>query len=255
MGATDQYEGMLAETVTVLGHGGDAIHAYFARPTGPGPFPGVVLLHHMPGWDEWYKEATLRFAHHGYAAIAPDLYCRVGHGSPDDVAAKARADGGVPDDQVVGDAAGAAAFLRGQPTSNGKVGVIGSCSGGRHAFLAATRSDAFDAVVDLWGGNVVMAKEDLSDKRPVAPIEYTKDLSIPLLGLFGEEDQSPTPEQVAMHEAELKKHGADYEFHMYPGAGHGFFYHDRPAAYRAEQAVDGWQKVFAFFARHLGAPA
>jgi hypothetical protein len=136
MVATDQYEGMLAETVTVLGHGGDAIHAYFARPTGPGPFPGVVLLHHMPGWDEWYKEATLRFAHHGYAAIAPDLYCRVGHGSPDDVAAKARADGGVLDDQVVGDAAGAAAFLRGQPTSNGKVGVIGSCSGGRHAFLA-----------------------------------------------------------------------------------------------------------------------
>ncbi len=37
---------------------------------------------------------------------------------------------------------------------------------------------------------------------------------------------------------------------MYPGAGHGFFYHDR-AAYRVEQAMDGWNKVFEFFGRHL----
>src|SRR3989304_8473038 len=115
MVATDQCEGMPAETVTVFGQGGDAIHGYFARPTGPGPFPGVVLLHHLPGWDEWYKEAARKFAHHGYAAIAPDLYCRVGHGSPDDVAAKARAAGGGPDDQGVGAAAGGAGVLGGAP--------------------------------------------------------------------------------------------------------------------------------------------
>ena len=89
---------------------------------------------------------------------------------------------------------------------------------------------------------------------PVAPIEYTKDLSCPLLGLFGEEDKFPTPEQVAMHEQELKKHHKSYEFHMYPKAGHGFFYYDRPM-YRVEQALDGWQKVWAFFGKHLAAPA
>ena len=58
-------------------------------------------------------------------------------------------------------------------------------------------------------------------------------------------------EQVAIHEAELKRLGKDYEFHIYPDAGHGFFYHQRPAMYRPEQAVDGWSKVFAFFERHL----
>ncbi|HLE91135.1 MAG TPA: dienelactone hydrolase family protein, partial [Anaerolineales bacterium] len=81
-------------------------------------------------------------------------------------------------------------------------------------------------------------------------IDYTKDLPCPILGLFGEEDSSPSPEQVAQHEAELRKHGKPYEFHMYPGAGHGFFYYHRPN-YRQEQAVDGWQKNFAFLDKYL----
>ena len=125
------------------------------------------------------------------------------------------------------------------------MGVFGTCSGGRHAYLAACRIKGFDAVVDCWGGRVVMAKEELTPKQPVAPIDYTADLPCPLLGLFGEEDRSPTPEQVAQHEQELKKHGKNYEFHMYPKAGHGFFYTDRPN-YRQEQAVDGWSRIFAF---------
>ena len=82
MYTTDMYEGMLAETIAMQGHNGDAINAYFARPLGSGPFPGVVLIHHLPGWDEWYREATRRFAHHGYLSISPNLYHREGHGDP-----------------------------------------------------------------------------------------------------------------------------------------------------------------------------
>ena len=249
---TDMYEGMLAETVTHRSFGGETINAYFARPLGPGPFPGMVVIHHMPGWDEWYREATRKFAHHGYAAVSPNLYYREGHGTPEDVAAKVRAAGGVADDQVMGDLEGALQFLRSLPHSNGNVGVFGTCSGGRQAFLAACRVPGFDTAVDCWGGGVVAAKEDLTPKRPVAPIDYTQDLGCPLLGLFGEEDQNPTPQQVAQHEQELKRHGKTYEFHMYPQAGHGFFYYDRPA-YRQAQAVDGWKKIFAFLEKHLGA--
>ena len=95
-----------------------------------------------------------------------------------------------------------------------------------------------------------MEKTELTEFYPVAPIDYTADLSCPVLGLFGEEDGSPSPEQVATHEEALKKHGKSYEFHMYPGAGHGFFYYDR-SAYRQEQAVDGWRKVFTFLEGHL----
>jgi carboxymethylenebutenolidase len=95
-----------------------------------------------------------------------------------------------------------------------------------------------------------MGPSDLTPKRPKAPIDMTADLSGPLLGIFGNDDKSPSPEQVDQHEAALKKAGKEYEFHRYDGAGHGFFYYDRPA-YRAEQAVDGWAKTFAFFAKHL----
>jgi carboxymethylenebutenolidase len=247
---TDMYEGMLAETVPMQGFGGDPIYAYFARPLGPGPFPGMVLIHHMPGWDEWYREAVRRFAAHGYAAISPNLYQRAGHGTPEDVAAKVRAAGGVPDDQAVGDVQGAMAYLRALPILNGKVGVFGTCSGGRQAVLAGAARPAFQAVVNCWGGGVVMKKEDLTPARPVSPIDTTKDLACPMLGLFGEDDQNPSPEQVAQHEAELKKHGKTYEFHSYPGAGHGFFYYDR-SAYRQEQAVDGWKKIWAFLEKNL----
>ncbi len=248
---TDMYEGMIAETVMVPGHDGSVINAYFARPLGSGPFPGVVLIHHAPGWDEWYRETTRKFAHHGYLAISPNIYQQFGHGVPEDIATKVRAAGGVPDDDVVGDVKGSLGYLKSLPQSNGKAGIFGTCSGGRQVFLVACRTKGFEAAVDCWGGRVVMSQQELTPKYPVAPIDYTKDLSCPLLGLFGEEDQSPTPQQVAHHEQELKKYGKTYEFHMYPKAGHGFFYYDR-SGYRQEQAMDGWNKVWAFFEKYLG---
>jgi len=247
---TDMYEGMLAETITITGANGDMINAYYARPLGPGPFPGIVVIHHMPGWDEWYREATRKFAHHGYAALSPNLYFRAGHDTPENVAAKIRAEAGVPDEQAVGDIAGAMRYLRSLPNNNNKVGVFGTCSGGRHAYLAACRIQGFDAVVDCWGGRVVMPEEALVEKTPVAPIDLTQYLSCPILGLFGEEDTSPSPDQIALHEAELNKYGKKFEFYMFKNAGHGFFYHHRPN-YRQEQAVEGWKKIFAFLNQNL----
>ena len=244
------YESMIAETITINGNNGEPISAYVARPMGPGPFPGVVLIHHIPGWDEWYRDATRKFAHYGYAAISHNLFHRAGEGRSDDIAAKVRAEGGVPDAQAMGDTQGAVKWLRAQPWTNGKVGMFGSCSAGRQTFLYACQHKDIDCAVELWGGRVVMAKEDLNPKMPVAPIDLTSGLSCPLLGIFGNEDKAPTPEQVNQHEAELKKHGKNYEFHRYDGAAHGFFYYDRPM-YRIEQALDGWKKVYAFFEKHL----
>ena len=63
-------------------HNGDTGEAYYAWPTGAGKFPSVVLIHHMPGWDEWITEATRKLAHHGFATIAPHLYFREGAGQP-----------------------------------------------------------------------------------------------------------------------------------------------------------------------------
>ncbi|TAN31172.1 MAG: dienelactone hydrolase family protein, partial [Actinomycetota bacterium] len=146
---------LLAETVEIKGFGEDDIEAYFARPTGPGPYGSVVVIHHMPGYDEATKEITRKFAYHGYQAICPNLYSREAPGaSPDDAAATARARGGVPDERLLGDVRGAADFLLAQSSSNSKVGVIGYCSGGRQSFLSACSLD-IDAAVVCYGAFIV----------------------------------------------------------------------------------------------------
>jgi carboxymethylenebutenolidase len=248
---TDANEGISTEVITYAGGGGDQIHAYVARPTTPGPHPGIVTVHHMPGWDEFYREFSDRLARHGYTVICPDLYCRYGHGTPDDIAAKVRGEGGVPDDSVVADLAAAREWLLAQPTSNGKVGIIGTCSGGRHALLTASRTPGFDAVADLWGGGVIMSEEELTPARPVSPLDYAADLNAPLLGIFGNDDKYPSPDLVNQHEDELKRLGKEYEFHRYDGASHGFFYYQTPM-YRPEATMDAWEKVFTFFGDKLG---
>jgi carboxymethylenebutenolidase len=248
------YEGLIGETITMTGHNGESIDAYLSRPLGLSNVPGVVVIHHMPGWDEWSKEVTRKLAHHGYAAISPHLFSRLGPGAWDDIAAAARAAGGMPDAQVLGDVAASASLLRSQPYSNGKIGVIGFCSGGRQAYMVACKLDGLDAAVDCWGGRVIVKPEDLTERQPQAVIDMTPDMRCPLLGIFGNDDASPDPDQVNRTEAELRKQGKDYEFHRYDGAGHGFFATDRPN-YRPEQAVDGWKKVFGFFEKHLKSEA
>jgi carboxymethylenebutenolidase len=244
-------DAMWSGTVTVAGHERDELEAYLAQPVGDSPRGGVVVIHHMPGYDDPTKEIVRRFAAHGYAAICPNLYSREGAGvSPDDQAAAARAKGGVSDEQLVGDVAGAAAYLNSLDHANGKIGVIGYCSGGRQSFLAAC-SLQIDAAVDCYGAFVVTeppAKFPLKVKPLISKIP---DLSCPLLGLFGADDSHPAPEEVAELSAELEKLGKEHQFHTFPDAGHAFFAVDRPV-YRPAAAVEGWKKIFEFYGRHLG---
>ena len=246
------YQGLIAETVPFRGYNGDQGEAYYARPSRAGTFPGVVVIHHMPGWDEWITEVVRKFAHHGYAAISPHFYFREGTGAPDDLGARVRAAGGVADASVMGDVAGSIAFLRAQQNSNGKIGAIGFCSGGRHCYLAACTVPGINAAIDCWGGNVIVDDpKQLNAKRPVAPIELTEKLAIPLLGIFVNDDENPNADQVNRTEAKLKQLEKNYEFHRYNGAGHAFFNSTR-VAYRAEQAADGWKRVFDFLKTHIG---
>jgi carboxymethylenebutenolidase len=239
-----------AETITMTGHGGDQIEAYLARPLSQQPRGGVVVIHHMPGYDAATKEMTRTFAVHGFAALCPNLYFREApDASPDDAAAAVRAAGGVPDERLVGDVEGAAAYLRALPGANGKIGVIGHCSGGRHAFLAAC-SLPLDAAVDCYGAFIVNdpPAELPAVMKPI--LGLAPELSCPVLGLFGADDSYPAPDETAQLAAELDRLGKEHEFHTYDGAGHAFFAVDRPS-YRPEAAVDGWRRIVEFFGRHL----
>jgi carboxymethylenebutenolidase len=241
----------MAETIGFTGHNGDLIEGYLARPLGAGPHGSVVVIHHMPGYDVQTKEIARTFAANGYAALCPNLYYREAPGaSPDDAAAAARAKGGVPDERLVGDVGGAADYLRALPTSNGKVGVIGYCSGGRQSFLAAC-SLPLDAAVDCYGAFVVGTPPEGFPLQVTNLVDQLPNLRCPLLGLFGNDDQYPSPEQVDELEQILTRENKLHEFHRYDNAGHAFFSVDRPA-YRVEAANDGWEQIETFYTTYLG---
>jgi carboxymethylenebutenolidase len=242
---------LTARTVHLAGAHGDSIEAYSAVRADDGARGGVVVIHHLPGYDAATKEITRRFAALGFDAVCPNLYSRDAPGAdPDDAAALVRAAGGVPDDRLVGDVAGAADHLRGLPGSNGKVAVIGYCSGGRQAVLAACRL-SLDAAVDCYGAYVT------GTPRPDFPIAVTPlydllpQLSCPLIGMFGQDDKTPSPAHVDELDQLLTQYGKEHEFHRYDDAGHAFFSVDRPA-YRQAAATDGWRRIEAAFDRLIG---
>jgi carboxymethylenebutenolidase len=244
-------DSLRAETITIAGHNGDEIPAYLARPDGGGPRGGVVVIHHMPGYDRATKEITRRFAELGYDAVCPNLYHREAPGAaPDDAAATARAQGGVPDARLIGDVDGAATHLRSLAHSNGKVGVIGYCSGGRQSVLAACNVD-LDAAVDCYGAFVVGTPPEGFPLPITGFPEQLPSLRCPLLGLFGNDDAHPSPENVDELERLLKQSSKTYEFHRYDDAGHAFFSVDRPS-YRVAAANDGWERIETFFSTYLG---
>jgi carboxymethylenebutenolidase len=244
-------DSLSAETIRITGHNGDEIEAYIARPASEGTRGGVVVIHHMPGYDRGTKEIVRRFAELGYDAICPNLYWRDAPGAaPDDAAATARAQGGVPDERLVGDVGGSAQYLRSLPTSNERVGVIGYCSGGRQSVLAACNLD-LDAAVDCYGAFVTGTPPEGFPLKVTNLVDQLPKLRAPLLGLFGNEDSFPSPEQVDELDEILTREGKPHEFHRYDDAGHAFFSADRPA-YRVAAANDGWERISAFFKTHLG---
>jgi carboxymethylenebutenolidase len=239
-----------ADTVTIKGHHDDEIEAYLALPTDVESGGSMVVIHHMPGYDEATKEIARKFAANGYAALIPNLYFRIApDASPDDAAAAARNLGGVGDEQLVGDVAGAMAHLTSLPTSNGKVGVIGYCSGGRQSFLSGCRLP-FQAVIDCYGAFVAIDPPAESPLKVKGLLGEADNLTAPLLGLFGADDTFPSPEQNEMLAEALKAAGKEFTFRTFEGAGHAFFNVDRPS-YRPESAVEGWKDIFTFLERTL----
>jgi carboxymethylenebutenolidase len=242
------YQAISGETVQMRGHKGDMIDAYVARPAGSGTHPGVVVVHHMPGWDEPTIEITRRFAQHGYVAICPNLHFREGKATPEANSASARQSGGMADDRSMGDIEGAIRYLRALRGLNGKVGIIGYCSGGRQVYLAACTLKGIDAAVACYPGGVGAGP---TPGQPVDPLDLTKDMSCPLLGIFGKDDRRPSQEHVARIEAELTKLGKTHELVSFDGAGHSIFAIDR-ADYRPLVATEGWKKIFAWYEKYLG---
>lgn len=215
--------------------------AYLARPSTPGPWPGVVVLHEAFGLTDDIRRQADRFAAAGYLAVAPDLYgwgptarCLV-------ATFRALFSGR---GRALDDIQAARGFLADRDDCSGKVGVIGFCMGGGLAVLAAPHG--FDVAAPSYG-------EVPKDADRVLQA------ACPMVASYGGADRAMKgrPERLG---AALTTLGIEHDLKVYPGVKHGFLFpHSGKSRlaepvivkYDANAADDAWRRIFAFFDRHL----
>ncbi len=229
---------------------GQTMEGDITRPSAEGRFPAVVVIQEIWGVNSHIQYVTDRLPAQGYVGIAPALFHREGPmtiGLHEETEAAFEWMGHCTDANIIADVKSAVEYLKGQSfVDPNKIGIVGFCFGGRVAYLAAANLPDIKATSVFYGGRIL---QPLGGEGP-SPLEQTANISSPVLGLFGEDDQNPTPEDVATIESELTKHGKDHAFHMYPGCGHGFHCNAR-GTYRPESARDAWGKTMAWFETHL----
>jgi carboxymethylenebutenolidase len=238
-----------AYDVKVDGFNGDKVPAYLARPSEEGIFPGLVLVHGVHGYEEHMKDVARRFAVMGYATIVPALYSR-NEGlcvvEEEDMLKARDWLGNRSNAQANADLEAANAFLRASNFVGDRVGLVGFCSGGRVAMVFACNTEGLDAFVNFYSNGIFQPTE----VNPTPAGEMVKDLCCPMLGLFGDDDTNPPPEDVARLRAELDKHGKNYEFVSYKNAAHAFF-SDTRESYRPEASYMAWGRCLEWLSRYL----
>lgn len=216
---------------------GDTAHGYLALPAS-GSGPGLVVIQEWWGLTTHIADVTDRFAAQGYVALAPDLY---GGRTTHDSAEAPQLMGALPVDRAARDLAGAVDFLLAhEAVTSSTVGAVGFCMGGGFVLvLAAQQGDRIGAAVPFYG----VLKEEYPSFAG---------LTAPLLGHFGEHDETADPTSVAALALRIEaESGVTPEFHTYP-AGHAFFNDENTlGTYDEEQADVAWQRTLAFLHTHV----
>ncbi|MDE0060905.1 MAG: dienelactone hydrolase family protein [Defluviicoccus sp.] len=229
---------------------GSRMECLVAAPRESGIHPALVIAPHLPAdrglkADAFTDGVADRYARAGYVCAVPQVFHRqpVERERPE----KRRH---MHDDEVMMDLSAARDFLAARDdVDRGRIGVLGHCTGGRMAILAATRDGDYRAAIDFWGGGV-NAPWGAGMK---APLDGVADIRCPVAGFFGNEDPSPSPQEVDELEAALRHHGKICEFHRYDGAGHAFQNFANPERFRANASEDAWTRAIDFLDRHLKA--
>ena len=203
--------------------------------------PGVLVMVHGPGLDQFIETKVRELAAHGFLAASCDVF----HRQPDDGTATMTKVGRLRDSQIIVDAREAAAYLRSRTAA--KIGVIGFCMGGRNTYLlAGACPELWSAAGVFYGGNIMKGWGDVT-----SPFDRTSSINAPMLGIFGEDDTNPAPADVKMVDAALTRYGKRHEFHTFAGAGHAFLNFTNSERHRPAQAADAWAKMLAFLDREL----
>jgi carboxymethylenebutenolidase len=237
-------KGLDAGDAKVAVPGGD-MPIYYARPSGAQNPPIVLVCMEIFGLHEFIKDVTRRLGHLGAFAVAPDYYFRIG-----DMTKVADMQELMPkvnsksDTELFADLDATVAWAKSQGGDANRLGIMGFCRGGRNVWHYSTHNPNLKAGVAFYG-----PLADKNDAAPKSSIELAPEIKEPVLGLYGEADTGISVDQVHQMEAALKADGKTAEFHIYPGAPHGFVA-DYRASYRKDAADDAWNRMVGWFKKY-----
>lgn len=240
--------GLIEEQVEVPG-AGQLIPSFFVRPEGD-PVSAVLIIHDVWGANPFYHDVARRLAGEGFAALLPDFFVREGELAEQTREAVMERRSRHDQTRATEDVAGALAWLRGHESTTGKVGTVGFCMGGTLVFLAAARQPVPDASVAFYG----FPAPNVTALAPLVPLDEAADVRSPLLALWGDQDHGVGMDKVERYRTALADAGTDFEFVIYPNAGHGFLTFD-PSSPAYDAAKNGWERTVAFLHEHLSAGA
>lgn len=228
---------------------GNSMPTLIFEPEEAGPHPGLIIAQHLPvahaglEKDPFTLDVGERYAAAGYLCVIPFLF----HWWPEEDSMEAKRDA-FRDNWTIADLGASYQFLSELGTvDSDHIGILGHCWGGRVAWLGACNNPDYKACAVFYGGRI---KIPLADGG-TPPIEQAGRIQCPILGIFGNKDRGPSPDDVNDYEAALKDAGIPHKFHRYDGAGHGFQDFTNNDRYRREQSEDAWSKAIGFFDRHL----
>jgi carboxymethylenebutenolidase len=209
---------------------------YLATPDGPGPHPGVVVIHEAFGLNDNIKDITRRFAEAGYVALAVDLFT-----DRNRAVCMARYMGGMLLGSVnrygIDDLKAALTYLAKDRNVDAKrLGAIGFCMGGGFAIAWACTDSRLRAIAPFYAANP-------------RPLDVLSRRLCPVVGSYPEKDFTANPGR-ALHKALEQNHIA-HDIKIYPDARHSFF-NDRGRTYDKTAAEDSWTRVMKFFGEQIG---
>jgi dienelactone hydrolase len=220
---------------------GQSLIGWLADGSGGGGAPGVLVVHQGMGVTDHSKDMAIRVAEHGYVAFALDMY-----GSTATSVEQASA--------LMGTLMGDAALLRRRARAG--LEQLAAFSKGPHAVLGF-----------CFGG--IVALEMLRDQAPIAcaiachPSFRKPEGSTGLPGgkvlmMIGDQDPIIPAEDRDAFRAEMDAGGADWQLHLFGGAGHSF---TDPAVdalnypgfrYDAKADARAWAMALAMLKESLG---
>ncbi len=238
---------VVSEYVHIAGDG-VTLGGYLSRPTGKGPFPGVMVIHDIRGISDDLKDIVNNLAQEGYVTLSVNLVSRLmGPDFPGGSDEVIKVMFSLSDADVISDLDAGMDFLKKQPVVfTNSIGCMGICLGGRFSVLYAGQRSDLKAAVIFYGDAI---DPEATAEQPKAPIEFVPRLTAPLMGNYGEEDHVVPLANVKRLEAELQKYKKVYDFKIYPGAQHAFL--RKGPKYHAEAAKDAWKRALNWFAQYL----